>query len=398
MSHSTFQYLAVDHRGSRAKGRLQATDRTEAYRKIIAAGMKPVKISSRRTRTRRRRVTAKDLSHLTHQFAVLLEARIPIVEGLRAIADQEQHHRLREVLEDVARQIEGGTSISAALTPYREVFGEVYVETLRAGELSGNMIDVLKQLAEMLERRDEMMKRLKAAVMYPICVVATLSLAVIFLMTFVVPRFATIFASRGVELPFLTKVLIAGGNVVQSYWYLIAAGTVGLMWCVRRAWRRPESRRRLDTALHRVPLVREILRGVAITRFTSVFSISLRSGLSLIDALEISGRASGRPLLLADAEKMREQVNLGGKLTDVLVTCMYLPAFARRMLSAGEDSGEMSKMCEIVSRHYDREVTHFTKSIGTLIEPVMIVGLAGVVLIVALAIFIPMWNMASLMS
>ena len=141
-----------------------------------------------------------------------------------------------------------------------------------------------------------------------------------------------------------------------------------------------------------------MLRGVAISRFANVLGISLRSGLNIIDALEMSGRAAGRPLLEADAEKLRDQVNTGGRLSDVIVTCQYFPTFTRRMISAGEEAAELPKMCEIVSRNYNREVEHLAKNVTTVIEPILIVGLAGVVTIIALAIFLPMWNMASLIG
>ena len=127
-----------------------------------------------------------------------------------------------------------------------------------------------------------------------------------------------------------------------------------------------------------------------------MLGICLQSGLSLLDALEMSGKASGRPLLQADAEKMREQVNQGRRLAEVMLACVYLPGFARRMIASGEEAAELSKMCEIIARHYDREVDHLTKNITTVIEPILIVGLAGVVSIVALAIFLPMWNMGTL--
>lgn len=396
MSQATFQYLAIDPRGDRTKGTVQASDSTDAYRRVVASGLKPVRISSRRAGRRGRKVTAKDLAHLTYQFAVLMEARIPIVDGLRSIAEQESNQALGDVLDDVARQIESGTSVTEAMSQHRELFGEVYVETIRAAEASGNMIDVLNKLAEMLDRQYEMSKSVKGALMYPICVISALALALVFLLVFVVPRFAGIFASRGVELPLPTQALVSGSAFIRSYWYVLIGLGVASLFSVRHAWSRPSSRQRIDGWLHRLPFLRDVLRGLAVSRFSNVFGISLRSGLSLIDALEMGGRASGRPMLQEDAEKMRDQVNTGGRLSDVLCACTYLPGFARRMLAAGEDSGEMSRMCDIVSRHYDREVTHLTKNVATVIEPIMIVGLAGVVLVVALAIFLPMWDMAAL--
>jgi type II secretory pathway component PulF len=399
MSQLSFQYQAIDRRGMRARGVLQAADRSAAYRQIRAAGLQPLRIRPMRSgRTRSRKVTLKDVSHLTHQFAVLMEARIPIVEGLRSIAEQENNARLRAVLTDVADKIAAGSGVTEAMTQHRAIFGDVYVETIRAAEKTGNLVSVLQLLSEMLERQYETQKGVKSALMYPICVVAALGGAVTFLMMFVVPRFAEMFKSRGIELPLPTQVLVTGSELLKSYWYVAIVLILAAFISVRNAWRSPRRRAAIDVVLHRIPVLRDLLRGLAISRFTQVLGLSLRSGQSLLEALSLAGRASGRPLLAADAEKMREQVNHGGRLADVLLTCSYIPSFTRRMLTAGEEAGELSKMCAVVTRHYDREVTHLTKNVTTVIEPIMIVGLAGVVLLVALAIFLPMWNMAALVG
>ena len=399
MSQLAFRYQALDRRGSKTKGVLRAVNRNEAYRQVRAAGLQPLHIKQVRDRMgRKKKVTIKDLSHITYQFAVLLEARIPIIDGLRAIAEQETNPRMRTVLNDVADRIAAGNSVTDSIAAYRDLFGDIYVETVRAAEKSGNMTMVLGALAEMLERHYDMTKNVKSALMYPICVVCALALAVTFLMIFVVPRFAVMFAARGIELPIPTQILIGFSGFMRSYWFVILGGIAGSWWMIRRAWKKPKSRRRIDTVLHKVPYLREVLRGVAVSRFANVLGISLKSGLNLMESLSMAGQASGRPLLVSDAEKLVEQVNLGGRLSDVLLTCSYLPAFTRRMLTAGEEAAELPKMCAVVARHYDREVTHLTKNVTTVIEPVMIVGLAGVVLLVALAIFLPMWNMASLIG
>jgi type II secretory pathway component PulF len=207
-----------------------------------------------------------------------------------------------------------------------------------------------------------------------------------------------LFAKRGLALPLPTQIVIGISNFMRDYWYLVIGGTIGGVWGLRRAWATPVSRRKIDTWLHAIPFMRDMLRGLAISRFASVLGISLRSGLSIIDALEMGGRASGRPLLQDDAQKLRDQVNTGGRLSDVIVTCEYFPSFTRRMISAGEEAAELPKMCEIISKNYDREVEHLAKNVSTLIEPIMIVGLAGIVLVIALAIFLPMWDMGSLVG
>ncbi len=398
MNGLVFQYKAINAEGRIRKGALSALNRAEAYRKIVASGLRPVHLAAARGRGgilgRKSRVSIKDLSHLTYQLSVLIDARVPIADSLRSIAEQESNDRLRAVISEIAGRIESGESITGAFTPHRDIFGNVYIATLRSAEVSGNLSPVLAHLADMLDQQYEMGKNIKGALMYPLCVVGALSLAVSFLVVFVVPKFARMFEARGIDLPLLTKVMLLVGQGVQSYWYiiLIALGIAGMF--LRRLWQREETRWRVDGWLHRVPHLKALLIGTAVGRFSHVFGLSLRSGLSLIDALDLAGASSGRPLLRKDAERMRRQVNQGGRLTDVLQTCEYFPGFARRMVIAGEEAGELPRMCQIVARHYDREVAHLARNIATVIEPIMIVGLAGIVLIVALAIFLPMWNMA----
>jgi type IV pilus assembly protein PilC len=217
-------------------------------------------------------------------------------------------------------------------------------------------------------------------------------------MMVVVPRFSEMFASRGIELPLPTMIVIGISDLLKGYWYLFLGGTIGAVMAARRAWRSEAVRRKVDTWMHRIPLLRDLLTGVAVSRFSDVFGMSLRSGQSLIDALELASRASGRPLLQIDVETMCAQVNSGRRLADAINSCEYFPPLSRRLLIAGEEAGEIPKMCEIVARDYDREVLHLSKNITTVIEPVLIIGLASVVLLNALAIFLPMWNMASLVG
>ncbi|MHC4127981.1 MAG: type II secretion system F family protein [Planctomycetota bacterium] len=401
MNQLTYSYKAVDAQGSRKRGVLQAENQSEAYRQLTAAGLKPIKLTARRAGgqgMRSKRVGAKELAHLTYQFSVLMEARIPIADGLRSIAEQERNLRLQEVIEDVARQIEAGYSITEAMSQHRSLFGDVYIETVRAAEVSGNMVKVLARLAEMLEMRYESNKNINGALIYPICVLIAMILGGAFLMIVIVPKFAGMYENRGVDLPYPTQLLLSTSAFVRTAWPLVLAGIGGAIWAVRSAWRSPATRHRMDTLMHKLPFLREVLRGLAVSRFSHVLGTSLQSGLGLIDALEMAGGASGRPLLQADTQKMREQVKEGGRLTDVMLACAYLPGFARRMIAAGEETAEMPRMCEIVARHYDREVAHLTKNLPTVLEPILIVGLAGVFLIIALAIFLPMWELGALMG
>ncbi len=400
MNTTVFSYTALDRKGVKVRGVTKAPAEVDAFRQISAAGLKPVKIRAVKERRGgvRRRIGMREVAHFTYQLSVLIGARVPIGEGMRSIAEQEPPGKFREVINDMARRIDAGGRIADAMAEHQAVFGELYVQTVRAAEQSGNMIKVLEYLSDMLERSIETRQQLRSALMYPVCVISVLGIAVFVLVGFVVPRFAKLFAARNVELPVFTQIMMAVGFSFQNYWWAYLAGLIAAGLATRRAWGRPASRAVMEKALHKVPVLKNILVGAAVARFTRVFGLCLNSGLGLIDALQMAGKAAARPMMQQDAERMVDQVRTGGRLSSVLVACEYLPPFAKRMLTSGEESAELTKMCGVIARHYERDCASTSKNISTVIEPVLIVLIAVIVLFVALAIFLPMWDMVKLMS
>ncbi len=401
MSATTFTYRAIDVSGSRKRGSIQAKNKQDAYRKLTASGLTLTKLCAAGVRGKARggvRVSAQEISHFTFQLAVLMEARIPISDGLLSIAEQENNRSFAKMLIEIAGDIQAGSSITGAMKPHARVFGDVYIETMHAAEQSGNMISVLETLAEMLEKESATTKKLQGALTYPIVVLVALFIASTFLITFVVPKFAEMFAQRGVDLPVLTRALQSVGLSVQNYWWAYLLAIAGAVLGLRRMWSSPRGRMILDRTLHRIAFVKLALVGIALSRFSRVFGLCLSSGLGLLESLEMAGNASGRPMLKDDTKLLMDKVRNGERLSDALVECNYIPPFCKRMLIAGEASAELTRMCGVISRHYDREVDHLTKNIATIIEPVLIASMTVVVLIIALAIFMPMWDMASLIG
>lgn len=402
MSTLTFDYRAIDKLGKARRGVTSAANQAEAYRRLVALGLMPLKLSVATPRSNplagSGKVGTRELAQFTYQLGVLVSARIPISDGLLSIAGQEKDLKLKALIFDLAKRIESGEQLALAMDAHRKALGDVYVATVRAAERSGNLPKVLEHLSDMLERNLETGRMVRSALMYPVCVITVLTGAMLFLVGFVVPKFAKMFAGRGQKLPSFTEFLMVFGNSVQSYWYLYLLGIAGLVVALRMAWVHPRGRVRLDSLLHRVPYISRILVGLAISRFCRIFGVSLSSGLGLIESLDLAGKASGRPLLLGDVTRMVSQVRTGGHLTQVMGDCDYLTPFTKRMLAAGEQSADLPRMCGVVSRHYDRETGHLTKNIGTVIEPVLIVGIALMVLVIALAIFLPMWDMVKIVG
>lgn len=418
MSTTTFEYLAVNQAGARESGSAAGASQAEVFRKLKARGLTPLRVRASAEPAgaagvqpaaaaageapgkpaRARRIRTRDLAHFTAQLGVLVQARIPIADGLISIAEQEADPRLRAIITDVARRIESGETLAGAMDAHRAVWGEVYIQTIRAAEKSGNLTKVLEHLSEMLERSEETRRQVKNALTYPACVAGVMVVGVIFLLGFVVPRFARMFETRGVELPLLTRAMMTAGHAVQSYWWLMLVLAVGGFFAARRVLSTPAGRDRLDRVLNRVPVVGRMLSGLAISRFSHVLGLSLSSGLGLLEALDLAGRSAARPMLMADVRRMCTEVRAGRRLTAAMDTSTYFTPFCRRMFSAGETGGELPRMCSIVARQYDRETGQLSKSLATLIEPILIVSIAGIVLVVALAIFLPMWEMVNLVK
>jgi type II secretory pathway component PulF len=398
MSALTFDYRAMDRAGRESRGTITAPSKDQAFRRVVESGLTPLTIRPARAARRRPggRVRLRDITQFTYQLQVLLEARIPIGEGLADLAKQESNPRFRAVLLDIASHVESGHTISSAMEQHRKVFGDVYLETVSAAERSGTMLRTLEHLCAALERMESSKRQVIGALLYPLCVLTMLFFATGFLVTYTIPKFATMFAARGVELPLLTRVLAGLGNGVQSYWWALLLGAGGLAFGGRRLLTRHPGV--VDRLLHRVPAVRSVLLGLAMARFSRVLSVSLAAGLGLLEALEMSKRAAGRQMLTEDVDRLIGQIRVGRQLSDGLVDATYFPSFARRMFSAGERSGELVRMTGVVAQHYERETEYRVKMLTTVLEPVLVVTIACVVLVVALAIFLPMWNMVQLMS
>lgn len=399
MSVLMFKYTALDASGSTTTGSIRATDEQEAYRKISASGITPLsleEVKETKPFLSFGKVTQKDIVGFTRELAVLIEAKIPLDRGLISIAEQEPKRELASMIRDIATTVESGSPMTVALERYRDTFGDVYIESMRAAEKSGSLQEVTTHLAEMLERAMETRQMMKRAAAYPVIVIVMVSIALAVIIGFVVPNFAKTFEAQEVQMPLPTRVIQTIGFSVQDYWYLYAGAIAGIIVSLIATWRTPNGRLKMEEILARTPYIGKMIVSVCAARFARVMGIGLMSGLDIIDALEVAGRATARPVFVNECAEMASKLRGGERLTDVIHTTRYLPNFAKRMLGAGKDAKEVARACDIVARYYDREANHLTKNINTFIEPLLTVALAGIVLIVALAVFLPMWQMASI--
>jgi type II secretory pathway component PulF len=396
MSLARFEYAAVNTLGVTASGVIESATTQDAYRTLAARGLTPLYVRESRAHQPLfsfGTIRADDITGFTRELSVLLDARIPLDRGLASIANHHEKPALRTIVREIAQAVESGIALTEAMSRHPHLFSEVYVETIRAAERTGNLGGIVAHLADLLERRDETRRMLKRALTYPAIVTTIILAAIIVIFVFVIPRFSATFQAQGVTLPAVTRIVQSVASSFTTFWYLYAAAVLTGSVALALMWRTVSGRLRLEHVLYRTPYLGTMLVSDLISRFGGIMSIGLASGLDVIDSLAIAGRSTGSRLFSAHTTQMAERLRGGASLPGVLDNSTLIPSFARRMIVAGKDAKELSKACDAVGRHYERRATHLMRNINTIIEPILTVALAGIVLVVALSVFLPMWEM-----
>lgn len=399
MCTTTFKYRAIDSEGSHCKGAVDAVNEQNAFQILTARGLVPISLkesSASIFQIRKRRVTPFEIAMLTREMSVLVEASIPIARGLMSIGEYDKNPAMRDMVTDIATMIESGEKLTAAFSKYESAFGSVYIETLRSAERTGQIGPVTAHLADMLERNIETSQQIRRALAYPTIVIGFVAMALSVIVIFVVPKFAGIFESNGVELPLTTRIIRVMGESLTQYWWAYLGAAIASAYGLRQAWRNKHGRFRIEKIIHKLPYIGNMFTSVTTARFSRVMSIGLESGIEVIEAIEIAGNATGRPVFQDECVWMCDRMRSGESLGEVINQTSGLPSFARRLFGSGKESKELAKAGKIIARHYDRQSDHLAKNINTIIEPMITIAMAGIVLLVALSVFLPMWQMISI--
>lgn len=337
------------------------------------------------------RVGTRDLALFTRQLSTVLEAGIPLVRGLRGLAADTGSSVLGRAIEDVAERIERGENLSDAMIAHPEVFGKMYTSMIRAGERAGTLDAILEDLAIYLEKIDAIKTKVRSAMSYPIFVLIFASIASAFLLLKIVPTFEQIYADLGQQLPGLTRVVVGISNTIRSnagITALIAAAIlIGLYLWTRT---RP-GRYTLDLFLIRMPIFGPIIRKAVMSRFTRTFGILLRSGLPILEALDLVKGAAGNRVVSGAIEDARGRIGMGQGITASFRATGKFPEMVLQLMATGEESGEMDAMLVKASDFYDRQVEASVHGLTSLIEPVMIVLVGAMIGVIVVSMFLPIF-------
>jgi type II secretory pathway component PulF len=401
-----YRYRARDKFGVVFSGTLETNGKEAVASQLDSLGYFPVSIQEERPSFRRldlsgvltrfQPIRAEEMIVLSRQLATLISAGIPFLASFDALAEQTENPRLREIILKVRRDIEGGSSFSDALAKYPLVFSPLYVSMVRAGEAGGVLDEILDRLASLAEHEAETRARIKSATRYPFIVIATLIVAIAILVTWVIPKFALLYSNFKVVLPLPTRVLIGVNAVVHQFGLLILLLFVFLIFGMRRYIRTDAGRLLLDRIKLRLPVFGPILLKVALSRFARVFGTLSRSGLPVLQTLEIVSNTVGNVVISRVVDNIRDAAREGRGVVQPMRVSGIFPATIIQMVAIGEETGRMDEMLGKVSEYYDRQVDFSIRNLSSSLEPLLLIVIGGVILFLALAVFMPWWNMISL--
>ena len=404
-----YEYVGLDGAGKAAKGIVDADSPKSARGRLRKQGVFPTDVWEKKEGATRgrglnveidfgkyfQRISVQDLATLTSQLSTLIGANIPMVEALSALVDQTENPKLKSVLVEVRQKVNGGSSLARAMRAHPDVFGDLFVNMVDAGEQSGALDLVLQRLTEYTESQVALRGKLVAAVTYPVLMLFVSSGLVLGLFTFVIPRIKRIFDSFDEGLPLITTVLFTISNVVTGYWWALAivGGVSG--WLFRRWVRTPAGDLWWNKTALRLPVFGKINRTVAVSRFCRTLATLLVSGVPILTALQIVRTVVGNSVIAEAIDNASRNIAEGQSIAVPLKASGQFPPIVTHMITIGEKTGELEGMLGKVADAYDAQVENTVNTLTSLLTPIMTLFMGGVVAIIALGILLPMLNLSS---
>ncbi len=341
-----------------------------------------------------RKIRLKELSVFTRQVSAMLSAGMPLVQTLVAMEQQTDDKNFKLVITGIRARVEGGAMYSESLAFYPTVFDELYVSMMRAGEVGGILPETCARVAMFLESSNKLRAKVKSAMMYPsVVIVVALGLATALIM-FVVPVFATMFSDFGADLPGLTQALLDFSNLLTTYWWAAVALIVSAVYGFKRYYKTDKGHYKIDELKLRFPILGQLATKVAVSRFASTFAQLLHSGVQIMESLEIVGLATGNRVIGDSLINARKVIEEGQPLSSALEPNRYYPRMLVHMLSAGEKTGQVEGMMDKVSEFYESEVETMVNGLTSMIEPLLMVFIGGIIGTIVVAMFLPIFKMS----
>ena len=397
----SFRCTYRDPSGKIENDRIEAENQAEVIELLSAKNFIILSITEEASKIKLRskksgKIKDEEIVIFVRQLSTMIDAGIPLLQCLQTLADQADEGRLRQVLFNLVDDVTHGKSFSETLSVYPKIFDNLFVNMVRAGETGGFLSDVLERLADYLEASVALKRKVKSALMYPAIVLSIAFLILVLLIVKVIPVFESMFMDFGAELPLPTRILIATSHFAISWWWLIVAFAIGAFLLLKWYTNTTRGRLQLHILYFNLPVFGQLIRKVAIAKFTSTLASLISSGVSIIQSLEIVSEASTNEVLklvIIDATRRTER---GDPIADAFNSSPYIPKMVSKMISIGETTGKLDALLSRVSIFYTEQVNTAVDGITSLIEPVMIVFLGVIIGSVMLAMFMPIFQMSSI--
>lgn len=400
-----FSYRARNRTGALVTGNVEAANKAAAEINLDKMGLiplsvKPAKIAIEFPNINLlfQTIAPQDTILFSRQLATLFTAGIPLTKALFTLEIQLSNKKLTNIIKIVREDVEGGATFAQALKKHPHVFDETYYSMVEAGEAGGILDNILERLAAMKERIQEINSKVKSATLYPKIVVAAILIAVIILMTFVVPKFSRLYSNFNVPLPLPTRILIAMSNFFSSYWYLTAIAAI-LPIVIFKWWTKTDAGHyNWDKWKLNIPIFGPFSQKATMSRFARVFGSLYKSGLPILQSLDIVSRVTDNRLISRAVKDIEIDIRSGKSLSELMEQSGLFPPMVVQMVRVGEETGALDEMLEKVAQYYDQEVDYTVRNLTTSLEPILLTVIFGMVLFLALAIFLPMWDIVSIVK
>jgi MSHA biogenesis protein MshG len=403
-----FSYTARQKDGSKVSGTLELSSASAVAEHLADSGLIPVKIAERQSRDEsertgdsmwqrltRKKVRTSDLILFCRQMYSLTRSGVPIIRALTGLIESSQNPRLRQVLAGVIDGLESGRDLSGSMAQYPDVFPSLITRMVQVGENSGNLEKSFEQLGAYLEFEKKTREQVKSALRYPSFVIIAIGVAIAILSLFVIPAFEKVFASFGAELPLATRIILAVSDFSVTYWPHIFVGMAVAFFGFKRWSKTKSGAYAWDKFKLRLPIIGSILLRSTLARFARAFSMGYGSGVPLVQSLGFTARAIENHYIGTKLDEMRNHLERGETLTRSAASLHIFTPLVLQMLSVGEETGSVDSMLNEVADFYEREVEYELKNLTSAIEPILIVVIGIMVLVLALGVFLPMWNLSS---
>jgi type IV pilus assembly protein PilC len=399
----TFQYKVRDRVGNVTTGSLVADSEALVLSRLREQGLTPLDVRRQKRSIGQiefggKKVKLKQVAVFSRQFATMVNSGLPILRALAILADQTDNKELARVLGEARLDVEQGSSLSGALSKHEHVFNNLYISMVRAGETGGSLDSTLLRLAEMIEREVQLRGKIKSAMTYPIAVVGLVILIMTAMLLFVVPQFKGIYGQLGGTLPLPTRVLLFVSDAFKSYWFVVVGALVLARFMFRR-WKRTErGREAVDAFKLRAPVFGSLFHKTALSRFSSTLAMLLRSGVPILQALEIVAETVNNKVIGKAIADVQISVRDGESIAKPLTKYPVFPPMVVQMIAVGEETGQVDTMLEKIAQFYDQEVEASVDALTSLIEPILIAIIGIAVGAAVVALYMPMFNIIKLIK